>query len=109
MKIKINFIEDKRKFQSPKLQGSIVEPILLLCIDGSSFYEIVSSMGESLLISSNMIKRYLFYLINYDLVSYNGQKRVFIIKIDGFKILSIIDNEKQKEKTRIEDIVITIE
>jgi hypothetical protein len=109
VKIKINFIEDKRKFQSPKLQGSVVEPILLLCIDGSSFYEIASSLAESLLISSNMIKRYLFYLINYDLVSYNGQKRVFTIEIGGFKILSIIDNEKQREKTRIEDIVITIE
>ena len=109
MKIKINFIEDKRKFQSPELQGSIVEPILLLCIDGSSFYEIASSLGESLLISSNMIKRYLFYLISYDLVSYNGQKRVFTIEIGGFKILSMIDNEKQKEKTHIEDIVITIE
>jgi len=108
VKIKINFIEDKRKFQSPKLQGFIVEPILMLCIDGSSFYEIASSLGESLLISSNMIKRYLFFLINYDLVSYNGQKRVFTIEIGGIKILSLIDNEK-KEKTRIEDIVITIE
>jgi hypothetical protein len=48
VKIKINFIEDKRKFQSPELQGSVVEPILLLCIDGSSFYEIASSLGESL-------------------------------------------------------------
>ena len=109
MKIKINFIEDKRKFQSPELQGSVVEPILLLCIDGSSFYEIASSLGESLLISSNMIKRYLFFLINYDLVSYNGQKRVFTIEIGGFKILSMIDKEKQEEKTCIEDIVITIE
>ena len=81
---------------------------MLLCIDGSSFYEIASSLGESLLISSNMIKRYLFFLINYDLVSYNGQKRVFTIEIGGIKILSLIDNEK-KEKTRIEDIVITIE
>jgi len=80
----------------------------MLCIDGSSFYEIASSLGESLLISSNMIKRYLFFLINYDLVSYNGQKRVFTIEIGGIKILSLIDNEK-KEKTRIEDIVITIE
>jgi len=80
----------------------------MLCIDGSSFYEIASSLGESLLISSNMIKRYLFYLINYDLVSYNGQKKVFFIEIGGFKILSMIDNKK-KEKTLIEDIVITIE
>jgi len=48
-------------------------------------------------------------LIIYDLVSYNGQKRVFTIEIGGFKILSMIDKEKQEEKTCIEDIVITIE
>ena len=62
-----------------------------------------------MLISSNKIKRYLFYLIDYDLVSYNGQKRLFSIEKGGLEILSMIDKEKREERISIGDIVITIE
>ena len=44
---------------------------------------------------------YVIMLIGICLVSYNGQKRVFTIEIGGFKILSMIDKEKQEEKTCI--------
>jgi hypothetical protein len=81
----------------------------LICISGSSFYNIARYLGESLLISSNKIKRYLFYLIDYDLVSYNGQKSLFSIEKGGLEILSMIDKEKREERITIGDIVITIE
>ena len=79
------------------------------CINGSSFYDIENSLRGSLLISSNKLKSYLFYLIDYDLVSYNGQKRIFSIELGGIQILSMIDKEKRDAKINIRDIVITIE
>ena len=44
----------------------IVEFILLLCIRGATFDELMQFM---LLSSSELLKRYLFYLIDYDLPS----------------------------------------
>jgi hypothetical protein len=58
---------------------------------------------------NDILKIYLFYLIDYDLVSYNGQKQIFSIKDNGYDLLDMIEIEKIEEKSNIEDIVITIE
>jgi hypothetical protein len=58
---------------------------------------------------NDILKIYLFYLIDYDLVSYNGQKQIFSIKDNGYDLLDMIEIEKNEEKSNIEDIVITIE
>jgi predicted transcriptional regulator len=33
-------------------------------------------------------KKYLFYLIDYDLISYNGQRQTYSIKDKGLEVLS---------------------
>jgi hypothetical protein len=40
-----------------------------------------------ILSSPTILKKYLFYLIDYDLLSYNGQKQVYLIKDKGLEIL----------------------
>jgi hypothetical protein len=91
------------------LQGCIVEPILLSCINGSFIYDIASSLQKILPISYDNLKMYLFYLIDYDLMSYNGQNQIFIIEDSGYDLLEMIDKEKRQGKNDIKDIVITIE
>jgi hypothetical protein len=51
----------------------------------------------------------LFYLIDYELVSYKGQKKLFIIENGEFGLLDMIDAEKRQEGTNIIDITITFE
>jgi len=42
------------------------------------------------LMISSVLKKYLFYLINYDLISYSGRKKVYHIKDKGLELLSRI-------------------
>ena len=55
-----------------------------------------------------MIKNYLFYLIDFEAISYNGQKKIFKISDGGLDLLEMIDKEK-KQKKDIKDIIITFE
>jgi hypothetical protein len=69
----------------------IVEYILLLCAAEATFDDLMQMMISS---SATVLKKYLFYLIDYDLISYNGQKQVYLIKDKGLKVLSrIIENK----------------
>jgi hypothetical protein len=64
----------------------IVEFILLLCIRGATFDELMQFM---LLSSPELLKKYLFYLIDYGLISYNGQRRLYLIKDKGIEVLGL--------------------
>ena len=55
-----------------------------------------------------IIKIYLFYLIDFEAISYNGQKKIFKISDGGLDLLEMIDKEK-KQKKDIKDIIITFE
>ncbi len=62
----------------------IVEYILLLCAGEVTFDDLMQLM---ILSSPTILKKYLFYLIDYDLISYNGQKQIYLIKDKGLEIL----------------------
>jgi hypothetical protein len=69
----------------------IVEGILLLCLKGSTFDDLMQLMPLS---SPELLKKYLFYLIDYDLIFYNGQRQVYLIKDKGFEVLFRIMENK---------------
>jgi hypothetical protein len=48
-------------------------------------------------------------MIEYGLVSYDGQKRVFTIEDRGFDLFDMINEEKTQHRTDINDITITLE
>jgi hypothetical protein len=70
----------------------IVEYILLLCVVETKFDDLMRLMISS---SPTILKKYLFYLIDYDLISYSGQKRVYLIKDKGLELLSRIMMENK--------------
>ena len=70
----------------------IVEYILLLCAGEVSFDNLMRQMISS---SPTILKKYLFYLIDYDLISYDGQNQVYSIKDKGLELLSKIMIEKE--------------
>ncbi len=95
--------------KSPKLQAVIVEPILLSCINGVSICQLSFEIQSMLPLPYLVLKKYLFNLINYELVSYNGQKQVYKTEDGGFDLLYMINKEKKMTTVDGEDIVITIE
>jgi hypothetical protein len=62
----------------------IVEYILSLCAEETTFDDLMQLMISS---SPTILKKYLFYLIDYDLISYSGQKQVYLIKDKGLELL----------------------
>ncbi len=73
--------------KSPKLQVAIVEHILISCINESSIYELSFEVQRLFPFPYSALKQYLFYLTDYDLIRYDGQKRAYHIKEKGLKVL----------------------
>jgi hypothetical protein len=95
--------------RSPKLKASIIEIILLLCINGISLYELPLEIRQMSSLPCKTIKKYLFYLASYELVSYDGQRQIYMTEDGGLDLLYKIHQEKQNTLANIEDFTITIE
>jgi hypothetical protein len=96
-----------KQIGSPDLEASIVESILTMCIDnGVSTFELYRKMQT---IPHTIIKCYLFYLIDYEILFYDSQKKKFIAKCEGYELLDEIDKEKRQQEIDINDITITFE
>lgn len=95
--------------RSPKLKASIIEPLLLLCINGISIYELPFETHKMLQLPSKTLKKYLFYLVSCELVSYNGQRQIYATEDGGLDLLYKIHQEKQNTLVDVEDITITLE
>jgi len=111
MKMKI---KDNNYFiiKSPKLKSVIVENILsLLYLKDFIISELLFELERRLpcLSSYKSLKKYLVYLVDYELISYNGQRQVYIIEDNGLDLLNWINIEKKRSMADSEDITITIE
>ncbi len=98
-----------KKIKSPQLQSVIVEPILICCMNGASICELSMGIQRTTPLPYDTLKKYLFFLINYELLSYNGQTKVYLTEDRGFDLLDTINKEKKTSMVNSEDIVITIE
>ena len=87
----------------------MIEPILLICINGVSICELIFEMHEILPVHYKILKKYFFYLVCYGLVSYNGKRQIYVTEDGGLDLLYQIHQEKQKTLVMTVDITITIE
>jgi hypothetical protein len=53
--------------------------------------------------------KYLIYLIGYEIISYNGQKRKYAIENGGLDLMGMILKEKKTMNVDGEDILIILE
>lgn len=95
--------------RSPELQAIIIEPILIRCIKGVSRYELLFDMRGVLPLPYTILKMYLLYMIDYDLISYHGQEGVYFIEYGGLDLLTRIGEERKISMANIGDITITFE
>jgi len=112
--LKDNDNKNKSTMKSPKLKTVIVENILvLLYLKDFTISELLFELQRRLLhyssFSNKSLKKYLVYLVDYDLISYNGQIQVYTIEHNGLDILKWISKEKKRLLTNSEDITITME
>jgi hypothetical protein len=80
-------VNDKASLNALQWTGEdIVEYVLLLCAGEVTFDDLTQLISSSPMV----LKKYLFYLIDYDLISYSGQKQIYLIKDKGLELLSRI-------------------
>lgn len=93
----------------------VIEIILLHSIEGLAAGDInklkriiVSSVDFSSL-TSHTLKKYRYYLIEYDLILYAGIKHALIMKERGFKLLYAIESSRIKHSLDIKKLFIVCE
>lgn len=98
MRSRMSFTRNSNIIKSPKLQGAIVENILLLlCKKELAIDDLSSEIQRKMQLSHKHLKKYMVHLIDYELVTYNGQRKVFLIEDEGFELLDWINREKEKK------------
>lgn len=106
----MKLIKDQEKTQNILvMQAIIFQPILLICLRGASIQKINLNVQRLLPISSELIKKYLFYLNEYGLISYYGSNRSYNSTNDGIKLLFEIEQKKVTEKITTSDILLYLE
>lgn len=91
------------------MQAVIFQPILLMCVKGSPIQSIYLNIQRFLPISEELIKKYLFYLIEYGLLSYDGNDHSFFTSNSGINLLSKIEHKKLVEKVTTNEILLYLE
>ena len=85
------------------MDATIVQQVLETCIAGTN---IVRMAKKARILSYYNLKKYLFYLITFDLISYNGKKKIYRITKNGKKLLLMINESMSGQSSSKEDIVI---
>lgn len=79
------------KIESIYLKVSIVEPILISCINNASFSDIYSYLHRIFpSIKENETKEHLFHLISNSFIIYDGSNNTYSTSQNGFDLLYII-------------------
>jgi hypothetical protein len=65
--------------KSQELEAIIVEQILAICVNGARFSELRDATQRVASFSRFILKKYLFHLIEYGIISYQGQSQVYVI------------------------------
>lgn len=97
------------KKKSPNLHAAVVESILLSCTERYGFDELVTKIQKVLPLSRFSVKKYLFFLIDHELISYRGGEQIYCILEDGKELLNIIIEKKNQNQGTINGFVISIE
>jgi predicted transcriptional regulator len=73
--------------RSLKLEAELVEIILEASANETTFSELRYLLSYAGL-PHHTLKKYLFFLIEYNLICYEGRDKVFVITKDGWNLLS---------------------
>lgn len=82
------------KEDSIYLKVSIVEPILTSCIDGAIFSDLSLNLQRA--VTEESLKEYLFHLVNGLFITYNREKRIYLICDYGIDLLKLIYIQKER-------------
>lgn len=98
------------KMNSIYLRVSIVEPILISCMDKASFTDIHGYVQRALPnTTESETKEHLFYLINGFFIKYAGNSKTYSISQEGIDLLDIIYSHKNIRIVDYSNLTVKVE
>ena len=91
------------------MQAANFQPILIACMTDMTFSDLNSTIRRTLPIPKVLIKKYLFYLIENELIYYNGKINAYTINVKGIHLLIKIKLKKFSEKLTLMIILLYTE
>jgi DNA-binding HxlR family transcriptional regulator len=91
------YYKDYTTIKSPELEAVIVEQILVVCVNRTRFNELFDTIRRITSFSRFTLKKYLFHLIEYGIISYQGKNQMYVTTRTGLDLLSIINREKRQQ------------
>jgi len=86
----------------------VLEPILKSCFDGVTISHLITCISKVLPIANDLVKKYLFYLIEFSFLTYSGSTNSFLITKDGIHLLREIELIKLNEGLNSSQIFLQI-
>ena len=86
------------------MKAVILQPILVSCFEGVTISHLISTVSNIMPIQNDLVKKYLFYMIECNLITYSGRLKSFLIAKDGINLLLQIELMKSKEKLSTDQI-----
>lgn len=91
------------------LRALIVEPISQACSKEASFVSIYKSIKYFGDISEDLVRKYLYHLINDNFLSCEGHKNVFVLLPSGVELLVVIYTQIQQNPNYHRDLRIKVD
>jgi hypothetical protein len=90
------------------MKGIILQPILISCFEGITISHLISTVSSIMPVQDYLVKKYLFYMIECNLISYSGRLKLFLITKEGINLLLQIELMKSIENLSTEQIFLQI-
>ncbi|MGE0388729.1 MAG: hypothetical protein DA329_06890 [Candidatus Nitrosocosmicus sp.] len=90
------------------MKAVILQPILMSCFEGVTISNLCSTISRVISIDKDSIKKYLFYMIEFNLITYQGKIKSFFIANDGIELLLQIESMKSRENLNTNQIFLQI-
>ena len=90
------------------MKAVILQPILVSCFEGVTISHLISTVSSIMPVQNYLVKKYLFYMIEFNLITYSGSLKSFLIAKGGINLLLQIELMKSIERLSTDQIFLQI-
>ena len=90
------------------MKAIMLQPILVACFEGVTLSRLLSTVSSIMPVQKDLVKKYLFYMIECNLIKYSGRLKSFLIAKEGINLLLQTELMKSKENLSTDQIFLQI-
>ena len=79
---------DNKSGRKIVMKALILQPILMSCFEDVTISQLYSTISSMMTIDKEAIKKYLFYMIEFNLITYRGKIKSFFYSKRRFQLIA---------------------